>query len=124
GQNPHATSAPAEVVAGVEGYRSGLALGIGRVEELLISVLQPALDGPQAPGAVAPLRFLAGLASWSTRHTGVLLRFAWGNRVGFWPLSRLLAGLSRGNVSRPVLCWPLRSRCGGKEYSPDTAAFL
>src|SRR5262249_36273909 len=107
-----------------EGHRSGLALGIGRVEEFLLGVLQPALDDPQALGAVALLRFLPGLGAWSTRHTGVLLRFAWGNRVGFRPLSRLLAGLSRGNVSRPVLCWPLRSTCGGKEYSPDTAAFL
>src|SRR5262249_31751337 len=81
GQNPHAASAPAEIVAGVEGCRSSLALGIGRVEELLLGVLQPALDSPQALGGVAPLRFLRGLGSWSIRHVGVLLWLLWCIRV-------------------------------------------
>jgi hypothetical protein len=45
GQDPQAASAPAQIVAGVEG-RGGLLRGIGRVEELLLSVVEPALDGP------------------------------------------------------------------------------
>src|SRR5207249_2832290 len=70
------------IVAGVvEGRRRGLALGIGRVEDLLLGVLQPALDGPQALGGVAPLRFLLSLRSWSIRHAGVLLRLPWFIRV-------------------------------------------
>src|SRR4029450_6871812 len=68
GQDPQDASAPAQIVTGVEGRRRGLSLGIRRVEELLLGMVQPALDGPQALGGVIPLRCLLGLRSWLTRH--------------------------------------------------------
>jgi hypothetical protein len=46
GQDPQAASAPAQIVAGVAGRGGGLLRGIGRVEEFLLGVVQPALDGP------------------------------------------------------------------------------
>jgi hypothetical protein len=46
GQDPEAARAPAQIVAGVEGRDGGLLRGIGRVEQFVLGVVQPALDGP------------------------------------------------------------------------------
>src|SRR5262245_18294773 len=81
GQDPQATCAPAQIVTGVEGRCGGLLRSIGCVEELLLGVVEPALDRPHALGGVAPRRLLLGLRSWSTWPITVLLRVPWGRRV-------------------------------------------